>query len=160
VELRLRYGSAQAAMEGTAPRASRGREDAAITMRVVAPAVRDHLRDHEPRGSPRAAAGQGAKMSKPEPGRIRELGGAFEVAIRAMGQPLVDASAAVHEIAELDPPKDERDAEYDRLLWLGKIVDGLSVLCAPRLRLLAAILDEVIELEETGEAGESPATTH
>jgi hypothetical protein len=78
-----------------------------------------------------------------------------------MGQPLVDASAAVHEIAELDPPKDERDADYDRLLCLGKITDGLSVLCTPRLRLLAAILDDVIELEETGEAGETATgTTH
>ncbi len=77
-----------------------------------------------------------------------------------MGQSLVDASAAAQEIAELDPPKDDRDPDYDRLLWLGKITDGLSVLCTPRLRLLAAILDEVIELEETGEAGETPHTSH
>jgi hypothetical protein len=99
-------------------------------------------------------------MSNPEPARIRELESAFEAAIRAMGQPLVDASAALHEFAELHPPEDEQAAEGDRLLCLGKITDGLGALCTPRLRLVAAILDEVIELEETGEASESPATTH
>src|SRR6266571_6900603 len=99
-------------------------------------------------------------MSNPEPTRLRAAENAFEVAIRAMGQALVDASAAAHEIAELDPPKDEQDADYDRLLWLGKITDGLSVLCTPRLRMLAAILDDVVELEDTGEAGETPHTSH
>ncbi len=75
-------------------------------------------------------------MSNPELTRLRAAENAFEVAIRAMGQALVDASAAAHEIAELDPPKDEQDADYDRLLWLGKITDGLGVLCTPRLRIL------------------------
>jgi hypothetical protein len=56
--------------------------------------------------------------------------------------------------------KDDRDADYDRLLWLGKITEGLGVLCTPRLRLLAAILDEVIELEEAGESDERPHTAH
>ncbi len=83
-------------------------------------------------------------MSNPELTRLRAAENAFEVAIRAMGQALVDASAAAHEIAELDPPKDEQDADYDRLLWLGKITDGLGVLCTPRLRMLAAILDDVV----------------
>jgi len=99
-------------------------------------------------------------MSNPELTHLRTAENEFEVAIRAMGQSLVDASAAAHEIAELDRPKDDRDADYDRLLWLGKITDGLSLLCTPRLRLLAAILDEVIELEETGEAGETAHTSH
>ena len=99
-------------------------------------------------------------MSNPELTRLRTAENAFEVAIRGMGQSLVDASAAAHEIAEVDSPKDDRDADYDRLLWLGKITDGLSVLCTPRLRLLAAVLDEVVELEETGEAGETPHTSH
>jgi hypothetical protein len=98
--------------------------------------------------------------SNPEVSRLRAAENAFEVAIRAMGQQVVDASAAAHEIAELDPSKDERDADYDRLLWLGKITEGLGVLCTPRLRLLAAILDEVIELEEGGESDERPHTAH
>jgi hypothetical protein len=100
-------------------------------------------------------------MSKPElTARSRELENEFEVAIRAMGQPLVDASAAAHEFAELNPAENEQDAEYDRLLWLGKIVAGLGVLCTPRLRLLAAVLDQVIALEETSEAGQTPHTAH
>jgi hypothetical protein len=100
-------------------------------------------------------------MSNPELTRLRTIENAFEVAIRGMGQPLVDASAAAHEIAELDPPKDERDADLDRLLWLGKIVYGLGVLCTPRLRLLAAILDEVIDLEQSDEdVGERRHTSH
>jgi hypothetical protein len=98
-------------------------------------------------------------MSNPELTRLRAAENAFEVAIRAMGQALVDASAAAHEIAELDPPKDEQDADYDRLLWLGKITDGLGVLCTPRLRMLAAILDDVVELED-GEATENRHTAH
>ncbi len=98
-------------------------------------------------------------MSNPELTRLRAAENAFEVAIRAMGQALVDASAAAHEIAELDPPKDEQDADYDRLLWLGKITDGLGVLCTQRLRMLAAILDDVVELED-GEATEKRHTAH
>src|SRR5437667_11269781 len=46
-------------------------------------------------------------MSDPEPTRLRTAGNAFELAIRAMGQALVDASAAAHEIDALDPPKDD-----------------------------------------------------
>src|SRR5436305_11322330 len=112
-------------------------------------------------------------MSNPEPKqsttRLRQLEKAFEEAIRAMGQPLVDASAALHEFAELNPSEEDRDADYDRLLCLGKITEGLGALCTPRLRLLAAILDEIIELEQTEEpqeagyqedAGEKRHTTH
>ena len=99
-------------------------------------------------------------MSDPEPTRLRTAGNAFELAIRAMGQALVDASAAAHEIDALDPPKDDQDADYDRLLWLGKITDGLGILCTPRLRVLAAILDEVAALEEPGELGEKRHTAH
>jgi hypothetical protein len=99
-------------------------------------------------------------MSNPELTRLRAAKNAFEDAIRTMGQAIVDASAAAHEIAELDPLKNEQEADYDRLLWLGKITDGLGALCTPRLRLLAAILDEVIELEETDEAGERSHTAH
>lgn len=95
-------------------------------------------------------------MSNPELTRLRAAENAFEVAIRAMGQTLVDASHAAHEIAELDPPKDEQDAQFDRLLWLGKITDTLGVLCTPRLRMLAAILDDVVELEEPDETTEKP----
>jgi hypothetical protein len=99
-------------------------------------------------------------MSKPEPTRLRAAENAFEVAIRAAGQALVDASAAAHEVYELDPPKDDQDADYDRMLWLGKIADGLGALCTPRLRVLAAILDEVIDLEKPGEAGDKRHTAH
>src|SRR6266566_8561025 len=110
-------------------------------------------------------------MSNPEPKpttRLRELENAFEAAIRAMGQPLVDASAALHEFAELNPPENEQGAEYDRLLCLGKIIEGLGALCTPRLRLLAAILDEIIDLEQDDEpqdyepqdVGEKRHTTH
>jgi hypothetical protein len=99
-------------------------------------------------------------MSNPEPTHIRAAENAFELAIRAMGQALVDASAAAHEIDALDPPKDDQDADYDRLLWLGKITDGLGVLCTPRLRVLAAILDEVAALEEPGELGDKRHTAH
>jgi hypothetical protein len=107
-------------------------------------------------------------MSNPEPTRLRELENAFETAIRAMGQPLVDASAALHEFAELNPTEDEQAAEYDRLLCLGKITEGLGALCTPRLRLLAAILNEIIDLEQADEpeddepqdAGEKRHTTH
>ena len=99
-------------------------------------------------------------MSTPEPTPLRTAENAFELAIRAMGQALVDASAAAHEIDALDPPKDDQDADYDRLLWLGKITDGLGVLCTPRLRVLAAILDEVAALEEPGEVGDKRHTAH
>src|SRR6266487_2644903 len=104
-------------------------------------------------------ASRNNSMSDPDATQLRAAESAFEVAIRAMGQALVDASAAAHEIAELDPPKDEQDADYDRLLWLGKITDGLGVLCTPRLRMLAAILDEVVELED-GEATENRHMAH
>ena len=112
-------------------------------------------------------------MSDPDPKesktRLRELEKAFEEAIRALGPPLVDASAALHEFAELNMSEDERDADYDRLLCLGKIADGLGALCTPRLRLLAAVLDEIIDLEQADEpqeageqedAGEKRRTTH
>ena len=99
-------------------------------------------------------------MSNPEPTRLRAAENAFEVAIRAVGQALVDASAAAHEIDALDPPSDERESDYDRMLWLGKITDGIGTLCTPRLRVLAAILEEVIELEEPGEPGEKRHTAH
>jgi hypothetical protein len=99
-------------------------------------------------------------MSNPEPTRVRAAENAFELAIRAMGQALVDASAAAHEIDALDPPKDGQDADYDRLLWLGKITDGLGLLCTPRLRVLAAILDEVAALEEPGELDDKRHTAH
>ena len=99
-------------------------------------------------------------MSSPEPTRLNAAENAFEVAIRAMGQALVDASDAAHEIDALDPPKDDQDADYDRLLWLGKITDGLAALCTPRLRVLAAILDEVAALEEPGETSDNRHTAH
>ena len=100
-------------------------------------------------------------MTNPEPTRrLRAAENAFEIAIRALGQALVDASAAAHEIDTLDPPKDEREADYDRMLWLGKITDGLGVLCTPRIRVLAAILDEVVALEEPDELGEKRHTAH
>ena len=99
-------------------------------------------------------------MSNPEPTRLRAAENAFELAIRTMGQALIDASDAAHEIDALDPPKDDQDADYDRLLWLGKMTDGLNALCTPRLRVLAAILDEVIDLEEPGEAGDKRHTAH
>ena len=99
-------------------------------------------------------------MSNPEPTPLRAAENAFEAAIRATGQALVEASDAAHEIDALDPPKDDQDADYDRLLWLGKITDGLGVLCTPRLRVLAAILDEVAALEEPGEFGDKRHTAH
>jgi hypothetical protein len=46
-----------------------------------------------------------------------------------------------------------------RQLWFGKIIDGLSVLCTPRLRVLAAVLDEVAALEEPGETSDDPRHT-
>ena len=101
-----------------------------------------------------------SKMSTPEPTRLRAAENAFETAIQAMGQHLIDASDAAHEIDALDPPKEDQDADYDRLLWLGKIADGLAVLCTPRLRVLAAILDEVAALEEPGEATDQRRTAH
>src|SRR6266851_3569572 len=99
-------------------------------------------------------------MSDPEPTRLPAAEKAFEVAIRSTGQALVDASAAAHEVYDLDPPKDDQDADYDRMLWLGKITDGLSALCTPRLRVLAAILDEIAALEEPGELDEKRRTAH
>lgn len=99
-------------------------------------------------------------MTNPETTRLRAAENAFEVAIRGMGQALVDASDAAHEIDALDPPKDDQDADYDRLLWLGKITDGLAVLCTPRLRVLAAIVDEVAALEEPGETSAGRHTAH
>jgi hypothetical protein len=99
-------------------------------------------------------------MNNPEPTRLRAAENAFEVAIRAAGQALVDASAAAHEIDAIDPPKNDQDADYDRMLWLGKITDGVGVLCTPRLRVLAAILDEVIALEEPGELSDKRHTAH
>ena len=99
-------------------------------------------------------------MSDTEPTRLRTAENAFELAIRAMGQALVDASAAAHEIEALDPPKDDQDADYDRLLWLGKITDGLSVLCTPRLRVLAAVLEELAGVECPGELADKRHTAH
>jgi hypothetical protein len=46
------------------------------------------------------------------------------------------------------------------VLCLGKITEGLSVLCTPRLRLLAAILDEIIDLEQTDESQETDEKHH
>ena len=99
-------------------------------------------------------------MSNPEPTPLRAAENAFEAAIRAMGQALVDASDAAHDIDALDSPKDDQDADYDRLLWLGKITDGLGLLCTPRLRVLAAILEEVAALEEPGELDDKRHTAH
>src|SRR5437016_1660758 len=99
-------------------------------------------------------------MTDPETTRLRAAENAFEAAILALGQALVDASDAAHEIDTLDPPKDDQDADYDRLLWLGKITDGLAVLCTPRLHVLAAIVDELANLEEPGELSERRHTAH
>jgi hypothetical protein len=99
-------------------------------------------------------------MNNPEPTRLRAAENALEAAIRAMRQSLVDASAAAHEIDALDPPKDEQDADYDRLLWLGTITDGLGILCTPKLRVLAAVLGELADVEEPGEIGEKRHTAH
>lgn len=87
-------------------------------------------------------------MSNPDPAQLREAERALEAAIRDMGQPLIDASAAAHEMDALDPPQDERDADHDRLLWLGAITEGAASLCTPKLRILAAIVDELVQVEE------------
>src|SRR6266851_5204955 len=99
-------------------------------------------------------------MSYPEPTRLLTADKPFEMAIRATRQALADPPAAAHEVYDLDPPKDDQDADDDRMLWLGKITDGLSALCTPRLRVLAAILDEIAALEEPGELDEKRRTAH
>jgi hypothetical protein len=93
-------------------------------------------------------------MSNQDPARLRAAERALEAAIRDMGQPLIDASTAAHEMDALDPPQDERDADHDRLLWLGAITEGAANLCTPKLRILAAIVDELVEVEEPGEIGD------
>jgi hypothetical protein len=54
----------------------------------------------------------------------------------------------------LDLPQDECDADHDRLLWLGAITEGAANLFTPKLRVVAAILDELVQVEEPGEIGD------
>jgi len=99
-------------------------------------------------------------MSNPDPAHLRAAERALEAAIRNMGKPLIDASAAAHEMDALDPPQDERDSDHDRLLWLGAITEGAASLCTPKLRILAAILDELVQVEEPGETGDKRHRAH
>jgi hypothetical protein len=72
-------------------------------------------------------------------------------------QALIDASDAAHEIDALDPPQDDETAVYDRLIWLGTITDGLSILCTPKLRVLAAALSELSAFDEPAERRDNNA---
>jgi hypothetical protein len=67
-------------------------------------------------------------------------------------QALIDASDAAHEIDALHQPQDDETAVYDRLMWLGTITDGLSILCTPKLRVLAAALSELVGVDEPARA--------
>src|SRR5260370_17534915 len=97
-------------------------------------------------------------MSSPEPAPLLAAETAFELAIRAMGQALVDASAAAHEIDALDPPKDDQDADYDRLLWLGKNHPWPSPLVTPRPGGFSPLPPEVLPLEQPRPPPAKPPT--
>jgi hypothetical protein len=75
----------------------------------------------------------------------------LEAALLGISQSLVVASDAAHEIACLGPPEDEREAEHDRLLWIGAITASLGELCTPKLRVLAAVVDALGQVAEPGE---------
>ncbi len=98
--------------------------------------------------------------SDPEPVHLRAIEQALEAALHAIGQPLVDASMAAHEIAYLDSPGDDRDAEHDHLLWLGAVTARLGELCTPKLRVLSAIVDALADVAEPGETGSAHNVKH
>ncbi len=87
-------------------------------------------------------------MNNPEPAPAEHT---LENVIKSLHSALTLASNASHEI---DPPSTDEEAEYDRLVWLGTITHGVSALCAPKLRVLAALLNELAEVPEPGEFGE------
>jgi hypothetical protein len=99
-------------------------------------------------------------MNDPKPAHLRTVERSLTAAIKSLRDALVEASDAAHEIAELDPPKDDEDADYDRLMWLGTITDGVSALCTPKLQVLVAVLSELIDVDEPGEVREKRATAH
>jgi hypothetical protein len=43
---------------------------------------------------------------------------------------------------------------------LGTIMEGMGALCTPKLRVLVAVLSELIEVAEPGERGEKHETAH
>jgi hypothetical protein len=99
-------------------------------------------------------------MNDPKAAHLRTVERSLTVAIKSLRGAQVDASDASHEIAELDPPKDDEDADYDRLMWLGTITDGVGALCTPKLRVLVAVLSELIDVDEPGEIREKRDTAH
>jgi len=99
-------------------------------------------------------------MSDPKAAHLRTVERSLTVAIKSLRDALVDASDASHEIAELDPPKHDEDADHDRLVWLGTITEGVGALCTPKLRVLVAVLSELIDVDEPGEVREKRDTAH
>jgi hypothetical protein len=70
---------------------------------------------------------------------------------------LADISRIAHTIEKLDPPKDDDDASFDRLLELGKVMAGANTLCTPRLRVLVTTLEELLDMEEDEGEPDPPA---
>jgi hypothetical protein len=99
-------------------------------------------------------------MNDPKADHLRTVERNLTVAIKSLRKALVDASDLAHEIAELDPPKDDEEADYDRLMSLGTITEGVGALCTPKLRVLVAVPSELIEVAEPGERGEKRETAH
>src|SRR5438552_16715005 len=99
-------------------------------------------------------------MNDPKAAHLRTVERRLTGAIKSLRKALVDASDLAHEIAELDPPKDDEEADYDRLMALGTITDGVGALCTPKLRVLVAVLGELIDVNEPSERREKRDTAH
>jgi hypothetical protein len=83
---------------------------------------------------------------------------ALKEAIGRMRAELIAASEAAHRMKDHDYPGIK---ELDRTMELGSLVDGLSDLCAPHLRLLNHIAEALAALEAgEGEGEGEPVHRH
>jgi len=76
-------------------------------------------------------------------------------AIAALRPALVVASDAAHKLNS----DDEEEADFDRIVQLGYITDALTMLCGPKARVLADLLDVLLAIEEPGEIREEQTET-
>ena len=76
-------------------------------------------------------------------------------AIEALRPALSAASDAAHKLNS----DDEDEAGFDRTVQLGYVTDALAMLCGPKARVLADLLDVLLQIEEPGELREEQAET-
>jgi hypothetical protein len=75
-------------------------------------------------------------------------------AIKRLAEPLAELSRVAHETGEIErSDKTEEYPEFDRVHWLGIVVNALPQLCGPHLRVIAELIDALpMEDEEEGTA--------